>query len=140
MTELSPAAQAVFDAANGQPRYGCHGPWIADALEALAKEVAPADFRSRRQTNINRRILAIAAELRNESTSEGVLGMTDSTTSRWQSIDSAPDDGTEILATDYDSIDIINSSGRHWENRDGNFFYPCLWQPLPDVTDLPDHA
>ena len=71
--QLSPAAQAVFDAANKQPRYGCHGPWIADALEALAKEVAPADFRSRRQTNINRRILAIAAELRNESTSEDNL-------------------------------------------------------------------
>lgn len=55
----------------------------------------------------------------------------------WQSIETAPDDGTEILATDYDSVDIIHSEGRYWENRDGEFFYPCLWQPLPDVPELP---
>jgi hypothetical protein len=55
----------------------------------------------------------------------------------WQSIETAPDDGTEILATDYDSIDIIHSEGRQWENRDGMNFYPCFWLPLPDVPELP---
>lgn len=38
----------------------------AAVCEALAETVAPADFRSRRQTNINRQILAIAADLRGE--------------------------------------------------------------------------
>jgi len=55
----------------------------------------------------------------------------------WQSIETAPDDGTEILATDYDSIDIIQSEGRQWENRDALNFYPCIWLPLPDVPELP---
>jgi hypothetical protein len=40
--------------------------------------------------------------------------MTDLPASAWQSIESAPDDGTEILATDYDCIDIIHSAGRYW--------------------------
>jgi hypothetical protein len=56
----------------------------------------------------------------------------------WQPIDTAPLDGTEILATDYDCIDIIHSEGRHWENREGDFFYPCFWQSLPNVPDLPE--
>ena len=56
----------------------------------------------------------------------------------WQPIDTAPLDGTEILATDYDCIDIIHSVGHHWENREGKFFYPCLWQLLPNVPDLPE--
>jgi hypothetical protein len=55
----------------------------------------------------------------------------------WKLIDIAPLDGTEILATDYDSIDIIHAVGRHWETRDGDFFYPCFWQPLPNVPRLP---
>jgi hypothetical protein len=56
----------------------------------------------------------------------------------WQPIDTAPLDGTEILATDYDCIDIIHSEGRHWENREGEFFYPCFWQLLPNVPDHPE--
>jgi len=56
----------------------------------------------------------------------------------WQPIDTAPLDGTEFLATDHDSIDIIHADGRHWETRDGEFFYPCVWQPLPSVPDLPE--
>ncbi len=65
--------------------------------------------------------------------------MGDLTTGAWQSIETAPDDGTEFLATDYDCIDIIHGEGRcGWENRDGDSFYPCLWQPLPDVPELPD--
>jgi hypothetical protein len=58
----------------------------------------------------------------------------------WQPIDTAPLDGTEILATDYDCIDIIHGEGRHWENREGEFFYPCFWQLLPNVPDLPEPA
>lgn len=55
----------------------------------------------------------------------------------WQSIETAPDDGTEILATDYDSIEIIHGGGRYWENRDGESFFPCFWQPLPDIPERP---
>ncbi len=47
MTELSPAAQAVLDACSGVPfgdpcadRYG--GPYIAAALRAAVKQVAPS--------------------------------------------------------------------------------------------------
>jgi len=57
----------------------------------------------------------------------------------WQPIDTAPLDGTEILATDCDCIEIIHSERRrHWENRDGEFFFPCFWQLLPNVPDLPE--
>jgi hypothetical protein len=55
----------------------------------------------------------------------------------WHPTVTAPLDGTEILATDYDCIDIIHSVGNHWENREGEFFYPCLWQSLPNVPDHP---
>lgn len=68
MTEPpSPAAQAVLDAAyalplrNGQPS-------IAAAICALVEQTAPLDRRSRRQCNIRRAQLAIAAELEGGTT------------------------------------------------------------------------
>jgi hypothetical protein len=79
MTEpLSPAAQAVLDAANGTSSYGpddClnDARWIAAAaLRALADAVVPeensivtvSDFRRQRQ-HTRKQILSIATELEN---------------------------------------------------------------------------
>ena len=60
----------------------------------------------------------------------------------WQPISTAKRIRTkEILATDYDSIEIISwhPIGHHhaWADRDGNGYFPCLWQPLPDVPEPP---
>jgi len=50
--------------------------------------------------------------------------------STWKSIKSAPRDGTEILACDYDSIEIVSydshpsGMGNAWITRDGEEFYP----------------
>ena len=75
MAELSPAAQAVLDAFIDCPIFEDEDR-IAAALRALADQVVPVDSRlglllhllqlirgSRRQMNIRRKILAIAAEL-----------------------------------------------------------------------------
>ncbi len=63
----------------------------------------------------------------------------------WQPINTAPKDGTEFLATDYDCITIVSGedpprAGAHWYDRDGDYFYPCLWQPLPEVPELPEQG
>ena len=64
MDDLSPAAQAIDDAA--------HQAWVtrddprsiaAAALRAAADQVAPVDRGSRRQMNIRRDLFAIATEL-----------------------------------------------------------------------------
>jgi hypothetical protein len=49
----------------------------------------------------------------------------------------------EILATDYDSIEIIYWAnpprvGPGWFTRDGDSYFPALWQPLPEVPALPE--
>jgi hypothetical protein len=79
MTDLSPAAQAVLDAANGRSSYGpddclSESRWIAAAaLRAAAHEVAPfpgrypmneymEGFREAKQS-VHHQLLAIAAEL-----------------------------------------------------------------------------
>ena len=56
----------------------------------------------------------------------------------WQPIDTATCDGTEILATDYDAIDIISFDHGNdgWFNRNGDWFFPALWQPLPAQPEL----
>ncbi len=68
MTELSPAAQAVLDAANGA---GCYGPddvlndsrWIAAAaLRAAADQVVPTPEHLL-EFGIRKQLLAIADEL-----------------------------------------------------------------------------
>jgi len=63
----------------------------------------------------------------------------------WQPIDTAPRDGTEILASDYDAIEIVSWVGPRfdvgitgeWTNREGEAMYPAWWQPLPDHLSLP---
>ena len=67
-TPLSPAAQAIVKAFDD--RYELCGPFddwqelcIAAALRAVAVQVVPVDCGSRRQCNIHRALLAIAAEL-----------------------------------------------------------------------------
>lgn len=63
----------------------------------------------------------------------------------WLPIDTAPTDGTEILASDYDAIEIaswvkprfdVGITG-YWTNRDGKTMYPAWWQPLPDHPPMP---
>ena len=52
----------------------------------------------------------------------------------WQPMSTAPrDPKVEILATDYDCVEIIHSARSGWEDRYGEGFIPSLWQPLPDV-------
>lgn len=64
----------------------------------------------------------------------------------WQPIHTAPRDGTEILASDYDAIDIVATSwrgvqhGTQWFTRAGEPFWPSWWQPLPDHPPLPEEA
>ena len=63
----------------------------------------------------------------------------------WQPIDTAPKDGTEILATDYDAIEIVSwvaprfdvGITGEWTNREGEAMYPAWWQPLADHPPLP---
>ena len=62
----------------------------------------------------------------------------------WQPIDTAPKDGTEILASDYDAIEIVswveprfNLIPGNWVGRDGCVMLPGWWQPLPDHPPLP---
>ena len=63
----------------------------------------------------------------------------------WQSIDTAPVDGTEILASDYDAIDIVSyweweRGVFGWANRELEAMYPAWWQPLPDHPPLPEET
>lgn len=61
----------------------------------------------------------------------------------WQPIRTAPRDGTEILASDYDAIDIVSWVKNqewetwYWTGRDGGIMFPSWWQPLPDQPPLP---
>lgn len=62
----------------------------------------------------------------------------------WQSISAAAKiHEHEILATDYDSIEIIYwadslLTGAGWFTRDGDNYFPALWQPLPKMPSLPE--
>lgn len=63
----------------------------------------------------------------------------------WQPIDTAPVDGTEILASDYDAIDIVSYGEWErgvfgWTNREMETMYPAWWQPLPDHPPLPEET
>lgn len=65
--------------------------------------------------------------------------------SEWRTIDTAPKDGTEILASDYDAVEILSwRKGRfelgipgEWISRDGQAFFPAWWQPLAGHPALP---
>lgn len=54
----------------------------------------------------------------------------------WLPIDTAPRDGTEILASDYDAIEIVSWGERQawqgWSDREGRMMLPSWWQPLPE--------
>jgi len=61
----------------------------------------------------------------------------------WQPIDTAPKDGTEILASDYDAIEIVSWvedrewKTWYWTGRDGQVMHPAWWQPLLDHPPIP---
>ena len=67
----------------------------------------------------------------------------------WQPIDTAPQDGTEILASDYDTLEIVSwncepspwdsetGEGPAWCDREGLRMHPAWWQPLPDHPPIP---
>lgn len=52
----------------------------------------------------------------------------------WQPIDSAPRDGTEILAFAHGFRQIISwdVSWDHWSDLEGRVVRPTVWHPLPD--------
>ena len=64
----------------------------------------------------------------------------------WQPIDTAPRDGTEILARDIYAIKIVSwvkprfdmGIAGEWHNREGQTMFPAWWQPLPDHPELPE--
>lgn len=76
------------------------------------------------------------AAVNNDSIELRVQGM-----SAWQHIDTAPMDGTEILASDYDAIEIVSwkvyGSASNWESRYGDVMFPAWWQPLADHPPIP---
>ena len=62
--------------------------------------------------------------------------------STWKSIKSAPRDGTEILACDYDSVEIVSydshpsGMGNAWITRDGEEFYPDWYVDILEQPSL----
>ena len=63
----------------------------------------------------------------------------------WQPISTAPrDPSEEILATDYDSIEIIHwapvEDAPAWKDRNGRWCFPGLWQPMPPVPSPPEES
>lgn len=61
----------------------------------------------------------------------------------WQPIETAPKDGTEILASDYDAVEILSwepprrpGSSGCWIGRNLDPMFPEWWQPLPDHPPL----
>lgn len=63
--------------------------------------------------------------------------------SEWLPIKTAPKDGTEILISDLDCIDIVHwerepmAGVSYWLNRDGEVLFPYAWQLLPDHPEPP---
>jgi hypothetical protein len=66
MTPAAEAAWAVMERIGVLEDYGAA---LAAFLEVVTDQVVPADSRSRRQTNIRRKLLALAAELRKQGAS-----------------------------------------------------------------------
>jgi len=59
----------------------------------------------------------------------------------WQPINTAPRDGTRILASDYNVVTIVtwnNFGWRGWINGKGWSMSPVWWQPLPEHPPLPE--
>ena len=60
----------------------------------------------------------------------------------WLPIDTAPKDGTEILASDYYTIEIVSWSVQQvwygWFDREGRIMFPSWWRPLPEHPPLPE--
>jgi hypothetical protein len=56
----------------------------------------------------------------------------------WQPISTAPKDGTEILTSDYDSIELTSWNLKlDWINRDCQTVFPAWWHPLPVQPEPP---
>jgi len=59
----------------------------------------------------------------------------------WQSISTAPQDGTEILVFGFGGIEIVSWGERRswygWFDRQGRMMMPSWWQPLPEHPPLP---
>lgn len=60
----------------------------------------------------------------------------------WLPINTAPRDETEILASDYDAIEIVywveGWVRPGWSDREGRQMFPSWWQPLPEHPSLPE--
>ena len=49
----------------------------------------------------------------------------------WQPIETAPKNGTRILAIEDEWAEIVRWVGMKWEDIDGREYSPTHWQPLP---------
>jgi len=65
-----------------------------------------------------------------------MITLTDSTQAALRRIATAPATSDQYRPPEPTTHTLAD--GRHWETRDGDFFYPCFWQLLPSVPDLPE--
>jgi hypothetical protein len=69
-------------------------------------------------------------------------GVDDFNQGAWQPMDTAPRDGTEILASDYDAVEIVSwrtyTDAGYWTERGGEIMFPAWWQHLPNHPLLPE--
>ena len=54
----------------------------------------------------------------------------------WRPMETAPTDGTLILAHDYDTIACVLWDGVEWD-ADGICFFSAGWQYLPEIPEVP---
>lgn len=77
-----------------------------------------------------------AIERFNAEASDAASRATQARALDWQSIETAPKDGTTILFALHDygmaSVDFGWYNGQVWRNYEGDLLFPTHWMPLPD--------